>query len=32
MSNAVMGVNVFVPRTSVPNGAARFRSRTVPIR
>ncbi len=31
MSNAMLGVNVFVPRTSVPIGKARFSSRTVPI-
>ena len=31
MSNAMLGVSVFVPRASVPNGAGKFRSRTVPI-
>jgi hypothetical protein len=31
MSNAIVGVNVFVPRTSAPGGSARLRSRTVPI-
>lgn len=31
MSNAMLGVEMFVPRPSVPNGAGAFQSRTVPI-
>ena len=31
MSNAMLGVNTFVPRTSVPIGMGRPQSRTVPI-
>lgn len=31
MSNAMVGVYIFVPRPTVPNGAGAFRSRTVPI-
>ncbi len=31
MSNAIVGVNVFVPRTAVPNGMPGFPSRSVPI-
>lgn len=31
MSNAMLGVNVFVPRTSVPSARPRLDCRTVPI-
>jgi hypothetical protein len=31
MSNAIVGVYVFMPRTALPSGSEGFRSRTVPI-
>jgi hypothetical protein len=31
MSNAILGVAVFVPRPTVPNMGSGFRARTVPI-
>jgi|GEM_PF-5330163 len=31
MSNAMLGVSIFVPRPTMPGGDGGFRSRTVPI-